>query len=822
MPRFWIRYIAFVNRFAVLLTIASLVLAVACGFAIRRLHIYSDFKRMLPEQYDSVIQLNRIEQRVRSTSTLQVIIGGDDWPSLKHFIDDFVARVPVAMGDTIGRVEYNTRATSDFFDVNKYLYADVPDLLEIYRRMKRQIDYEKIKESALYVEFGDAPTFDMSDLEAKYKKTTANYQNFREGYFTNADATLAVIMLQPTSGATDVEYAKQLLARVRGVLDDMHPTNYHPSIKYTFAGRYPSLITEFQTVVGDMEQTLGLCVVLIGLVVFIYFRKIRMGALMICTAGLGTMLALASARLVIGYLTAQTAFLGSIILGNGINFSIIFMARYLEERRERHAPPLDALHIALQQTWLPTLATACTNMVAYGVLGLTDIRGLSQFGFIGALGMLFCWIITYATLPAWLLCTERIWPIRFAPTPTNVPAHPEPFHRIMQPLGRWITGHATRILTTCSILLAISIVAIIWYLPNSLEYNFDNLRFETHEDPNQWETMARGKTGQIFGQSATPVVLLADREEQAPLICQAIETTAAGVKTSFDTPMLDHCTSLFTYVPAQQPEKLRILESLRGLLTDNTVKFLSDSQKAEVDKFRKTSGLRPITRADLPDTILERFREADGREGLVVYAYPMTTANLWDGRELVKFSNLIRTVKLANNEVIHASGEYVIFSDLLQAVTHEGPLATGLSFLGVVGLVCLTFRRQRHSARIIIGSLTLGILWMIALLPLFHVKFNFLNFVALPISFGIGVDYSINIYQRYLQEGKGSLATVIRQVGGAVLLCSLTTIIGYAVLLISSNRGLVSLGLAALLGEITCIASALIAMPAYLRKEELR
>ena len=46
--------------------------------------------------------------------------------------------------------------------------------------------------------------------------------------------------------------------------------------------------------------------------------------------------AFAIAALTIGYLNTNTAFLGSIILGNGINFGIILLARY-REQRGRHA-----------------------------------------------------------------------------------------------------------------------------------------------------------------------------------------------------------------------------------------------------------------------------------------------------------------------------------------------------------------------------------------------------------------------------------------------------------------------------------------------------
>jgi hypothetical protein len=94
---------------------------------------------------------------------------------------------------------------------------------------------------------------------------------------------------------------------------------------------------------------------------------------------------------------------------------------------------------------------------------------------------------------------------------------------------------------------------------------------------------------------------------------------------------------------------------------------------------------------------------------------------------------------------------------------------------------------------------------------------NFLDFVALPITIGIGIDYAVNIVVRSRQDGGGSPRRALATTGGAVALCSFTTIVGYGSLILSANRGIRSFGLAAILGEITCIAAALFLAPALLQ-----
>jgi predicted RND superfamily exporter protein len=94
------------------------------------------------------------------------------------------------------------------------------------------------------------------------------------------------------------------------------------------------------------------------------------------------------------------------------------------------------------------------------------------------------------------------------------------------------------------------------------------------------------------------------------------------------------------------------------------------------------------------------------------------------------------------------------------------------------------------------------------------VKLNFMNFSALPITFGIGVDYAVNVVQRYRADGGRDVIRALRTTGGAVVLCSLTTILGYLALLGSANRAIRSLGLIAVVGEVSCLLAAVTVLPA--------
>ena len=93
-------------------------------------------------------------------------------------------------------------------------------------------------------------------------------------------------------------------------------------------------------------------------------------------------------------LNSNTAFLGSIIIGNGINFGIIQLARYVEARRHGETVE-DSLALALWATRKGTLSAALAAGVAYASLVAMQFRGFRQFGVIGGLGMLLAWAATY-------------------------------------------------------------------------------------------------------------------------------------------------------------------------------------------------------------------------------------------------------------------------------------------------------------------------------------------------------------------------------------------------------------------------------------------
>jgi len=154
------------------------------------------------------------------------------------------------------------------------------------------------------------------------------------------------------------------------------------------------------------------------------------------------------------------------------------------------------------------------------------------------------------------------------------------------------------------------------------------------------------------------------------------------------------------------------------------------------------------------------------------------------------------------------------YPDIFASVVRAVPRATLLSLALTLAVVIVTFRRDKPELYAVLFALWCGIGGVALYLYFANVKINFLNFGALPITFGIGVDYAINVAQRHAQGGRRDVAATLRTSGGAVVLCSLTTLLGYLVLLGSHNHAIRSLGCIAAIGEVSCLLGAVVVLPA--------
>jgi hypothetical protein len=364
-----------------------------------------------------------------------------------------------------------------------------------------------------------------------------------------------------------------------------------------------------------------------------------------------------------------------------------------------------------------------------------------------------------------------------------------------------------------ALLVAAAIVTVRFVAGDPLEYDWQRMRSNggLARDARAW--MSRIDAG--FGrQFVGGFVVGVDRQQDVAATLRTLRAHAEdepGVPA--DQALFRRIGSIEDLVPADQPQKLALLGDLRRLLSDENLELLSPGDAEDARRLRPPADLRPLSLDDVPEPLARRFTERDGSRGRLVLANQASRFDGWNGRDMIRFAKAVRTLDLPEGTSI--GGGAFVFSDILHAVVRAGPRATLTALFGVVGFVLLVLGPGRYAA-ITLACVASGALLMIATAALFGLKVNFLDFVALPITLGIGVDYAVNVVSRARAEGPGSAYRALATTGGAVALCSWTTIVGYGSLLLSSNAGIRSFGLTAILGEGTCLLAALTLAPALL------
>lgn len=148
---------------------------------------------------------------------------------------------------------------------------------------------------------------------------------------------------------------------------------------------------------------------------------------------------------------------------------------------------------------------------------------------------------------------------------------------------------------------------------------------------------------------------------------------------------------------------------------------------------------------------------------------------------------------------------------MLKSMRRDGPLASLIAF-GAVALVVLLASRDLRLALSVLLVLAMATIWLVGAAAYLGVRVNCVNFIALPITLGIGCEYPFNIADRARLLG-GDVRAAVTRSAGAVLLCSFTTVVGYGSLLLSDFQALESFGKLAVVGELACVFGAVFVLP---------
>jgi predicted RND superfamily exporter protein len=850
----------------IVLLVALCVLAGTWHYALIVLtNPHTDLRELLPTDSPGLKAFEHQLGRVGGGATLIVIAESPDRKANERFMDDLASRLDAMIEaqkhgapQLIAYVESGSKDVHAFFDQNKWLYADKADLEDAYTTLDHQIALRSGMVEDLEDDDTPAPAtrspsppparspsvvpaaapekpatggpekkaaLGLDSYRLRWKAKARQHDDFPSGYFETDDGTMTGLRVISSSAGLGDAGGDSLLGRVTRLVQEMNAPSYHAAMRVGFAGDIPNAAAEKESVVSEAAWATGFAAILIAAGVVWFFRSAWSLAVIGLPALVGVGAAYAFAYFAFGYVNTTGMFLGAIILGNGINYPIVLLSRY-REFRARGQDAREARREAVQNALRAELVGACVASIAYGSLTVTQFRGFNQFGWIGFVGMLLVWLAMIPCVPALLVVIE--WAQSKLPRWLRDPAPPE--RDGSAGVVSSLIARATERAPWTFVAMAAAFTALAaWKVPAFLrdpwEYNFDRLGSRGSKasgGAGDWSNKAE----RVFGgkMNVAGALMLADTPEQVPLLKAQILANDASwngrspsALAADPRPVIAEVVTAYDLLPGtleDQKAKLEVLARIRERLTPRVLADLADDERARVEELVPPESLHALGPKDLPPLLRRRFQENDGRVGTVFYVKYAGWVSLSWGPNLLRISRETDNVRLPDGTVVQTASRATIFAEMIRSMERDGPRATFVSLLAVAAVVAVATRNARGTAAVL-AALVLGVTWLLGAAAWSGEKLNYVNFITLPITFGIGSEYPFNIYDRSRLLG-GDVTLAVRRVAGAVGLCSFTTLVGYASMTFDDFQALQSFGRLAVIGEASCLTGAVLVLPALL------
>ena len=174
-----------------------------------------------------------------------------------------------------------------------------------------------------------------------------------------------------------------------------------------------------------------------------------------------------------------------------------------------------------------------------------------------------------------------------------------------------------------------------------------------------------------------------------------------------------------------------------------------------------------------------------------------------------------------NGVTVRITGNVALNTEEMVSVARGAVIGAFFSFF-LVGFILFAALRSRQLVSAVLGTLLIGLIWTAAFgtWAVGHVNVISIAFAVLFI--GLGVDFGIHFGMRYAEllrsehPRAAALAETAHSVGGSLVLCALTTAMGFYVFVPTDYRAVAELGLISGTGMIVSLFCSLTVLPALL------
>lgn len=581
-----------------------------------------------------------------------------------------------------------------------------------------------------------------------------------------------------------------------------------PAPRILVTGRTPYVGELSLTMRSDVISTVVGSVVLVALVFYTGFRRLRplvaiMQALAVCCV-----IAVAFGTLIFRELNIITIGLCSILVGLGVDFGMMLYAVY-EREREAGASHEEAIAAAIRSQGKGVFFGSLTTAVGFLCFLRSESTGFAQLGVLIAIGILCAGVLMMTLFFA--LSGEKfrrgghdwLWTAG---------------HRFVELIHRW---PRVFVFASASVLFAATAFA----LAPVGRLQFDSNPKTLEPQDSHAGTALRTIQAKMPIAAEPVIVLLVSRGAEeahagwkklqaawAELVAQkrlrsaaspaALATSPARIESNAQRlAQLDLTAARTTLTETLNREGLSADSFQSAFSLIDALQAVAKGERAPLD-WRK---LLP------PESswwfVLDRFFSRDPNLTAAYLTPPKTLSSLAEKEQL-------RTDIEAAGVPVQISGWSYTLQDLVPWA--KGKL-TELSIIMIVfNIALLIFVYHRwFPLFILMLSLALSMGALVTSLKLFGIPLNMFNVLAFPLVLGVGVDYGIYVVIAARQPGNAveNLATVVKP----VLLSGLTTVCGFASLGLAANPALRGLGVVCAIGVAWCLLATLcFILPVYI------
>ncbi|HEY1586893.1 MAG TPA: MMPL family transporter, partial [Polyangia bacterium] len=545
-----------------------LLMLVTLGFA-SRLELHTDLAELLPDKHPAVLALRRIAPRQKSNTNLVMLIHAPSAQSTHAFADALAPRLQALVPATFTAIQWKADTeVPEFARKQRWLYATDQELEDAESLLDRIIAK---RGQPGFVDLEGDPDEELKKLRGKLEQRLPVAKGAPSGFFEGnikGEHYIGVMLWQRLDGfaTAGAHEAKRL---VEEAVKATAPASFDPKLRVDYTGGIAEAIDEQNGMRDDLTLATLLCTSCVLLAIFSYFRRVALLWVIGAPAVLGLLISLFIASLTIKYLNINTAFLISIILGNGINSPIILLGRYGEERQSGKAVP-QALAAAMTSSVSGIFAAVAAASIAYGCLLITSFRGFNQFGLLGGAGMLLVGLMTFVLVPPMVIFGERRWPGAFTPR-RNLWRIPFSW------LGELAAKKPGMLALTAFVAVCAATVPLVKWAKDPLEWNMEKLRSDESTSHKLWHTMEQLGMGDMSaGYIGNNGVLLVDKPEQADAVAAAMKAKDAAQGPKH---VLRDVRTLNSMLPKDQQHKLEMLASIRRKIDRHRDMMTPEEQK---------------------------------------------------------------------------------------------------------------------------------------------------------------------------------------------------------------------------------------------------